>query len=65
MTPAQFRTERERLGFTQETVADMADLSLETVRDFEEGRPVNASLFDVLRVTLESIGPDLAPINDQ
>lgn len=65
MTPAQFRTERERLGFTQETVADMADLSHETVRDFEEGRPVNASLVDALRVTLESLGANIAPAVDQ
>jgi transcriptional regulator with XRE-family HTH domain len=41
MTPAQFKTERERLGFTQETVADLADLSLETIQNFEEGRHVN------------------------
>jgi len=47
------------------TVADMADLSPETVRDFEEGRPVNASLVDVLRVTLESIGGDFGAAGDQ
>lgn len=56
MTPALFRSERERLGFTLETVADLADLSLDTVQDFEEGRPVNASLVDAIRVTMESVG---------
>ncbi len=65
MTPAQFRTERERLGFTQEPVADMADLSYETVRDFEEGQPVNADLIECLRVTLESLGADFASAVDQ
>lgn len=56
MTPAQFRFERVRLGFTLETVADLSDLSLDTIRDFEEGRPVNASLVDAIRVTMESLG---------
>lgn len=56
MTPTQFKTERERLGFTQETVADLADLSIETIRDFEEGRSINASLVDAIRVTMESVG---------
>ncbi len=56
MTPLQFRTERERLGFTQETVADLADLSLQTILDLEDGRPVNASLIDAIRVTMESLG---------
>ncbi len=64
MTPAQFRAERERLGFTQEAVSDMADLSLETVKDFEEGRPVNASLIDALRVTLESLGANFVSAVD-
>ncbi len=56
MTPLQFRTERERLGFTQETVAELADLSLQTILDLEDGRPVNASLIDAIRVTMESLG---------
>lgn len=56
MTPDQFRSERERLDFTQEIIADLADLSLETIRDFEEGRPVNTSLVDAIRVTMESLG---------
>jgi transcriptional regulator with XRE-family HTH domain len=64
MTPAQFKTERERQGFTQETVADMADLSLSTIRDFEEGRPVNASLVDAIRVTIESLGAVFSPAPD-
>lgn len=64
MTPDKFRMERERPGFTQETIADLADLSLETVRDFEGGRPVNASLVDALRVTLESLGADFCPTVD-
>lgn len=56
MTPTQFRSERERLGLTQQAAAELADLSLETIRDFEEGRPVNASLIDAIRVTMESVG---------
>ena len=41
--------------FTQKTVAEMEDLSLETVRNFEEGRSVNASLVDAICVTMESL----------
>lgn len=33
----------------------MEDLSLETVRNFEEGRSVNASFVDVICVTMESL----------
>ncbi len=56
MTPAQFRKAREQLGFTQQNLADVADLSLSTVQDYEEGRPVNSNLVDALRVALESLG---------
>ena len=56
MTPAKFRKAREQLGLTQLTVADVADLSLSTVQDYEEGCPVNSNLVDALRVTLESLG---------
>ncbi len=56
MTPAQCREARKLLAFTQEDLANMADLSPETVEAFEAGHAVADCLVDALEVTLEAAG---------
>jgi len=56
MTPDQCRDARELLRLTQEQFADMADLSVLTVADFEAGRHVADCLADALEVTLLAAG---------
>lgn len=63
MTPAQVRTARELLGLTQEQLADMADLSLSTVRDFELGRPVHSCLVATVQVALEAARAQFTPVD--
>jgi transcriptional regulator with XRE-family HTH domain len=58
MTPAQSRAARELLGLTQEQLADMANLSLSTIQDFELGRPVHSCLAATIRVAHEALGVD-------
>jgi hypothetical protein len=56
MTPAESRAARELLGLTQEQLADMADLGLSTVQDFELGHPVHDCLVATIQVALEAAG---------
>jgi hypothetical protein len=58
--PAKSRAARELLGPTQEQLADMADLSLSTVQDFELGLPVYDCLVATIQVALEAVGIDFA-----
>lgn len=64
MSPAQTRTARELLGLTEQQLADMADLSLSTILDFERGRPVHDGLVATIQVALEAAGVDFIPEKD-
>jgi transcriptional regulator with XRE-family HTH domain len=61
MTPEQSIEARTLLGLTQEELADMADLSLSTVQEFELGRPIHDCLVATLEVALEAAGIDFIP----
>lgn len=56
MTSAESRAARNLLGLTQERLADMADLSLSTIQEFELGRPIHSGLIETIHVALESAG---------
>jgi DNA-binding XRE family transcriptional regulator len=60
MHPAELRAARELLGLTQEQLADMADLSLSTIQDFELGRAIQSCLVATIRVALEAAGIEFA-----
>lgn len=60
MTPTKSRAARELLGLSQEQLADMADLSLSTIQDFELGLPVHDCLVATIQVALESAGIEFA-----
>ena len=57
LTPEQSRAARGWLNWTQEELAQRANISLSTVRDFEKGRrmPI-ANNSDALRRAIESAG---------
>lgn len=52
LAPEQSRAARGWLGWTQETFAEKANVSLSTVRDFEKGRrvPIKNNLAAMRRV---------------
>jgi transcriptional regulator with XRE-family HTH domain len=56
MTPAKSRAARTLLGLTQGRLADMADLSLSTIQEFELGRPIQSGLIETIHVVLEAAG---------
>jgi DNA-binding XRE family transcriptional regulator len=56
MTPAKSRAARNLLGLTQERLADMADLSVWTIQEFELGRPIQSGLIETIHVALEAAG---------
>lgn len=59
MTPAQSRAARQLLGLTQEKLAEMSDLSLSTIKDFEDGnQAVSQSLAASIQVALEAAGAE-------
>jgi DNA-binding XRE family transcriptional regulator len=58
MTPSQCRDARALLSLTQIALADMANLSEATIKDFESGKPVADCLTDALQVTLLAAGID-------
>ncbi len=61
MTPAKSREARELLGLSQKQLADMADLSLSTIQDFELGRSIRNSLVESILVTVEAAGVEFIP----
>jgi transcriptional regulator with XRE-family HTH domain len=65
MTPAESRAARVLLGLSQEQLADMADLSLSTIQEFELGRPVHGCLVATIRVTLEAAGVEFPAENGE
>lgn len=65
MTPAQSRAARELLGLTQEHLADMADLSLSTIQDFELGNQIDGSLVATIEVALEAVGIEFRDDNGE
>lgn len=57
MTPQQCRAARTLLHWSQEELADNADLSVEVVKDFElVSRLIDSSVVDALQVALEYAG---------
>lgn len=62
LTPEQSRAARGLLDWSQQQLADAAQVGLSTVRDFEKGRrtPVSANLI-AIRSALEAAGVDLLP----
>ncbi|WP_363348857.1 helix-turn-helix transcriptional regulator [Methylocystis echinoides] len=65
MIPAQSRAARELLGLTQEHLADMADLSLSTIQEFENGRSVDECLVATIEVALEAAGVEFRDDNGE
>jgi transcriptional regulator with XRE-family HTH domain len=65
MTPAESRAARVLLGLSQEQLADMADLSLSTIQEFELGRPVHGCLVATVRVALEAAGVEFPAENGE
>jgi transcriptional regulator with XRE-family HTH domain len=63
MTPAESRAARELLRLSQEQLADMADLSLSTIQEFELGRAVHGCLVATIRVTFEAAGVEFIAEN--
>lgn len=62
MTPAQARTARELLGLTRERLAEMADVSVSTIADFETSRrSVSDGLLASIEVALEAAGIEFIP----
>jgi len=62
MTPAQCRAARALLAITQQRLADMADVSLHTITDFEmEQRQISQGLVHTIEVTLEAAGIHFIP----
>ena len=56
MTPAQCRAARALLAITQQRLADMADVSLHTITDFEmEQRQISEGLVHTIEVALEAV----------
>ncbi len=64
MSPAQTRAARGLLGLTEQQLADMADLSVSTIVEFERGRPVHDGLVATIQVALEAAGVDFIPEKD-
>jgi len=63
MTPRQSRAARALLGLTQARLAEMADLSLSTIDDFEfESRPIPDGLVASMQVALEAAGVEFLPV---
>ncbi len=65
MTPAESRAARVLLRLSQEQLADMADLSLSTIQEFELGHPVHGCLVATIRVTLEAAGVEFSAENGE
>ncbi|RTL88099.1 MAG: XRE family transcriptional regulator [Hyphomicrobiales bacterium] len=61
MIPSQCIAARELLRLSQEQLADMADLSISTIDDFEQGRPVPDCLVATIQVALEAAGVEFIP----
>ena len=62
MTPAQCRAARALLAITQQRLADMADVSLHTITDFEmEQRQISEGLVHTIEVALEAAGIHFIP----
>lgn len=65
MTPDQSRAARQLLGLSQERLAEMSDLSLSTICDFESGaRTISDSLVASIQVALESAGVEFLSADD-
>ena len=64
LTPEQSRAARGLLDWSQQQLADAAQVGLSTVRDFEKGRrtPIPANL-TAIRSTLEAAGVEFIPEN--
>ncbi|MFL7902584.1 helix-turn-helix domain-containing protein [Azospirillum argentinense] len=62
LTPEQSRAARGLLDWSQQRLADAAQVGLSTVRDFEKGRrtPIPANL-TAIRAAIEAAGVDLLP----
>ena len=62
MTPEQCRAARGWLDWTQQQLADAAETSLSTVRDFEKGRrtPIVNNL-NAMQYALEAAGVHFVP----
>jgi DNA-binding transcriptional regulator YiaG len=57
LTPAQCRAAREILDWTQDDLAHAAGVSIFTLRDFEDGKPIpDGRLLALLRRAFEGAG---------
>ncbi len=64
MTPEKSRAARDVLGLTQERLAEMADLSLSTIKEFERGHTIDRGLIETIHVALEAAGVEFVREND-
>jgi transcriptional regulator with XRE-family HTH domain len=58
---AQIKDGREHLGWTQQKLAEMADLSRQTVRSIERGETVRRSSIEKAGQVLRSSGVEFVP----
>jgi transcriptional regulator with XRE-family HTH domain len=64
MTPAQCRAARALLDLTQPRLAELAELGLSTIYDFEKNRrAVSKEAIAAIRAALEAAGVEFIPEN--
>lgn len=59
-----YKAERRKRGLSQQQLADLADVSLSTVANAEQGRSVSSKMLRTLRDAIESFAPGGEPVPD-